>query len=110
MEGRNRVWSGELMLSDTALTQSRSNGKRDNRCWKAGVSMMKVLAVMTYFQISLPTHNWDSAFYALSGCASNRTVRLETRVLQWLQNNPPRRKPGSRSSSCPQAGHRVRMR
>ncbi|MFQ2585493.1 hypothetical protein ACK30D_20730 [Aeromonas caviae] len=23
--------------------------------------MMKVLAVMTYFQISLPTHNWDSA-------------------------------------------------
>ena len=22
---------------------------------------MKVLAVMTYFQISLPTHNWDSA-------------------------------------------------
>ncbi len=24
--------------------------------------MMKVLAVMTYFQISLPTHNWDSAF------------------------------------------------
>lgn len=24
---------------------------------------MKVLAVMTYFQISLPTHNWDSAFY-----------------------------------------------
>ncbi|MFQ2426777.1 hypothetical protein ACK31W_18305, partial [Aeromonas caviae] len=25
------------------------------------VSMMKVLAVMTYFQISLPTHNWDSA-------------------------------------------------
>ncbi|WP_439832605.1 hypothetical protein, partial [Aeromonas caviae] len=37
--------------------------KRDNRCWKAGVSMMKVLAVMTYFQISLPTHNWDSAFF-----------------------------------------------
>ncbi|WP_323889735.1 hypothetical protein, partial [Aeromonas caviae] len=27
------------------------------------VSMMKVLAVMTYFQISLPTHNWDSAFF-----------------------------------------------
>ncbi|MGU5642721.1 hypothetical protein ACV1DC_22485, partial [Aeromonas caviae] len=26
------------------------------------VSMMKVLAVMTYFQISLPTHNWDSAY------------------------------------------------
>lgn len=25
--------------------------------------MMKVLAVMTYFQISLPTHNWDSAFF-----------------------------------------------
>ncbi|WP_430480728.1 hypothetical protein QUC30_13030 [Aeromonas caviae] len=24
--------------------------------------MMKVLAVMTYFQISLPTHNWDSAY------------------------------------------------
>ncbi|MFM5079674.1 hypothetical protein ACET9E_19890, partial [Aeromonas caviae] len=42
-----------------------SNGKRDNRCWKAGVSMMKVLAVMTYFQISLPTHNWDSAFLML---------------------------------------------
>ncbi|MHA2759198.1 hypothetical protein, partial [Aeromonas dhakensis] len=40
-----------------------SNGKRDNRCWKAGVSMMEVLMVMTYFQISLPTHNWDSAFF-----------------------------------------------
>lgn len=25
--------------------------------------MMKVLAVMTYFQISLPTHNWDSVYF-----------------------------------------------
>ncbi|WP_323890425.1 hypothetical protein, partial [Aeromonas caviae] len=36
--------------------------------------MMKVLAVMTYFQISLPTHNWDSAFFIhiLAYCISSR--------------------------------------
>ncbi|MCP1267539.1 hypothetical protein NK216_13635, partial [Aeromonas hydrophila] len=27
------------------------------------VSMMEVLKVMTYFKVSLSTHNWDRAFF-----------------------------------------------
>ncbi len=36
--------------------------------------MMKVLAVMTYFQISLPTHNWDSAFFMAATPGSHFSI------------------------------------
>lgn len=36
-----------------------SCGNRVRRCWKAWVSMMEALKVMTYSKASLPTHNWD---------------------------------------------------
>ncbi|WP_323940710.1 hypothetical protein, partial [Aeromonas caviae] len=44
-------------------------------------SMMKVLAVMTYFQISLPTHNWDSAFnFCMPGVAGMQILMWRKRV------------------------------
>ncbi|WP_324009779.1 hypothetical protein, partial [Aeromonas dhakensis] len=38
------------------------------------VSMMEVLMVMTYFQISLPTHNWDSALFLTAGLTAGPTT------------------------------------
>ncbi|MCR3911335.1 hypothetical protein NUK47_21400, partial [Aeromonas hydrophila] len=40
-------------------------------------SMMVALKVMTYFKVSLSTHNWDRAFfYAIGICHRYKGVRL----------------------------------